>query len=317
VMSLVWPQNEWHAYLVAAGLSAGNVFFNPTVQAVIPAITSEDQRLAANSVAFSTGRLVQIVAAATAGGLIAMVGTDAAFVVNGATFLVSALLIVRLRIPAHGGQLAPESMRQLRGYLGDARNGLRFAARDRFISRLLIVQALASLATGATSALLVVLSQRHLRLEPAGFAWLIGAIGLGALLGPLVPNMLNADYRDTRWLFLPYVIRGIGDITIALLTPLPIALLILFIYGLNTSAGMVIFNSTLQTVVPDAVRGRVFTLLDVTWNSARLLSLAAGALLVDAAGIRPVFWIGGSLLICAGLFGLAVIDKPLVLEVRS
>src|SRR5680860_640972 len=94
VMSLVWPQNEWHAYLVAAGLSAGNVFFNPTVQAVIPAITSEDQRLAANSVAFPTGRLVQIVAAATAGGLIAMVGTDAAFLVNGATFLVSALLIV-------------------------------------------------------------------------------------------------------------------------------------------------------------------------------------------------------------------------------
>lgn len=28
VLSLVWPQGAWHAYLVAAGLAAGNAFFN-------------------------------------------------------------------------------------------------------------------------------------------------------------------------------------------------------------------------------------------------------------------------------------------------
>ena len=66
VLSLVWPQGAWHAYVVAAGIAAGNTFFNPTVQAVIPAITTEDQRLAANSVSWSTGRLVQILASAIA-----------------------------------------------------------------------------------------------------------------------------------------------------------------------------------------------------------------------------------------------------------
>jgi MFS family permease len=45
VVSLIWPQGAWHAYLVAAGLAAGNIFFNPTVQAVIPTLTTEDQRL--------------------------------------------------------------------------------------------------------------------------------------------------------------------------------------------------------------------------------------------------------------------------------
>jgi len=57
-VSLVWPQGAWHAYLVAAGMAAGNTFFNPTVQAVIPVLTTEDQRLAANSVGWSTARLV-------------------------------------------------------------------------------------------------------------------------------------------------------------------------------------------------------------------------------------------------------------------
>jgi MFS family permease len=309
VLSLIWPQGAWHAYVVAAGLAAGTTFFNPTVQAVIPALTTEDQHLAANSVAWSTGRLVQIVASAVSGGLIAFLGTGAAFALNAASFVVSALLLVGLRIPAHAGQLGAGSKRGLRSYFVDARAGLAYALRDRFVSRLLLVQALASFAVGATGALLVVLSEQHLHLLPAGFAWLIGAIGLGALLGPLIPNTLAKDYRNARWLFVPYVIRGIGDVLIAVFTPLPIALLIMFVYGLNTSTGMVVFSSTVQGAVPDAVRGRVFTLLDVTWNAMRLLSLALGGWLVDAVGIRPIFWAGGTLLMIAGILGLALLGR--------
>ncbi|HEV2067645.1 MAG TPA: MFS transporter, partial [Thermomicrobiales bacterium] len=107
-LSLVWPQGAWHAYVVAAGIAAGNTFFNPTVQAVIPELTTEDQRLAANSVSWSTGRLVQIIASAIAGGLIALIGTDAAFLLNAGTFVISALLLVRLIIPAHAGQLGQD-----------------------------------------------------------------------------------------------------------------------------------------------------------------------------------------------------------------
>ncbi len=307
VLSLLWPQGVWHAYLVAAGVSVGATFFNPAVQAVIPVLTTEDQRLAANSVSWSSGRLVQILASALAGGLIGLVGTGPAFALNAASFVGSALLIGRLAIPSHAGQIGAETKRGLGTYVADARQGFGYALRDSFLSRLLLVQALASFAVGATGAMLVVLSERHLELPPSGFAWLIGAIGLGALLGPLVPNALAKDYRDARWLFMPYVIRGMGDVLLAVFTPLPIALLILFVYGLNTSAGIVVFNSVLQGAVPEQVRGRVFTLLDVTWNTMRLLSLAAGGIVVDLVGIRALFWSGGVILTLAGLLGLALL----------
>jgi MFS family permease len=307
VLSLVWPQGAWHAYLVAAGLAAGGTLFNPTVQAVIPALTTEKQRLAANSVAWSTTQLVQIVAAGVVGGLIAFFGTGPAFALNAASFAVSALLIATLPIPRHAGQLGEETKEGPGRYLADARAGLAFALHDRFVSRLLLVQAVASFAVGATGALLIVLSERFLRLPPAGFAWLIVAIGVGALLGPLIPNTLARDYRDARWLFVPYTIRGIGDVLLATFTPLPIALLLMFVYGLNTSTGMVVFNSTVQGAVPDAVRGRVFTLLDVTWSMMQLLSLAAGGLVVDRLGIRPVYWGDGALLFLAGILGLALL----------
>lgn len=304
VLSLVWPQGVWHAYLVAAGLAAGSTFFNPTVNAVIPVLTTEKQRLAANSVSWTTGRLVQIIAASIAGGIIAFVGTGAAFAVNAASFVFSAALIALLRIPPHAGQLAAGSKRGLGSFFADAKAGLDYARRDPFVSRLLIVQSLASFAVGGTGAMLVVLSERHLRQPPEGFAWLIGAIGLGALIGPLIPNTFAKDYRNARWLFVPYLIRGIGDVLIAVFTPLPIALLILFIYGLNTSTGMVVFTSTIQGGIPDDVRGRTFTLLDVSWSTMRLVSLGSGGLIVDRFGIEPLYWIGGSLLFAAGALGL-------------
>ena len=314
VASLVWPQGLWHVYLVAAGLVVGGTFFAPTMQAVIPVLTSEDERLAANSVNWSTGRLVQIVGAAVAGGLVGVLGAAPAFAVNAATFLMSAALVARLRIPPHGGQLARDATRGLAGYLGDARAGLAYALSDRFVSRPLVVQALASLAVGATGAMLVVLAEVHLGLSPAGFASLIGAIGAGALLGPLIPNLLARDYRDARWLFVPYIVRGVGDVALAIFTPLPVALAILFVYGLSTSAGIVVFNSAIQDAVSEHVRGRVYTLLDVTWNAMRLLSLLVGGLAVDRVGVQPLYWTGGILLVLAGILGLMLLrrdgDRP-------
>src|SRR5205823_4392525 len=92
-------------------------------------------------------------------------------------------------------------------FWGDARAGLAYAARDAFVGPLLAIQGLAALATGGTSALLVVLASRHLRLPPAGFSWLLLAIGIGALVGPyLLPRRFGPDPRLVFW---PYVWRGV------------------------------------------------------------------------------------------------------------
>src|SRR5438270_7470984 len=132
VVSLVWPQGVWHGYLVAAGLAAGSTFFNPTVNAVIPVLTTPEQRLAANSVSWTTGRLVQILAASLAGGIISVIGTAPAFAVNAASFVFSAVLIAMLQTPPHSRQLDARTTRGLGSYLAAAKAGLDYARRDPF-----------------------------------------------------------------------------------------------------------------------------------------------------------------------------------------
>jgi MFS family permease len=216
-------------------------------------------------------------------------------------------MLTRLCIPPREG---PPRTGGLRYWLGDVCDGLAYARRDPFVARLVPVQALTSLAVGATSALLVVLAARHLRVGANGFGWLLAAIGVGALLGPFLSNRLTGGrYLDVRLLFVPYLIRGLGDVALGLVVGLPWALAILFVYGLNTATGMVAAQSILQTVIPDRVRGRVFTLLDVTWAAMRLVSLGLGGLLADRVGISAVYVLGGALLALAGMLGLTLLRR--------
>jgi hypothetical protein len=62
--------------------------------------------------------------------------------------------------------------------------------------------------------------------------------------------------------FVSYLIRGIGDVLLAVFTTLPFAVALLLMYEPKTSTGMVVFNSTVQRRYL-TVCGRVFTLLEV------------------------------------------------------
>lgn len=311
VLGLLFTTELWQIYAMVALLTSAGVFFNPAVNATLPTLLDEKDLLAANSIAWSTGRFVQIIGAAVAGGVIAVVGAEAAFLFNAGTFGVSALFLLLLPVPPG----RPVSARGWQGFLSDAREGLRFARQNRFVARLITVQALASFSVGATSALLVVLAQEHYRLPPAGFGSFILAIGVGALLGPLLLGLFTRDVRHPRWLFVPYVIRGIGDLLLAITRSVPAAWFLLFVYGLNTSSGMVIYQTAVQRHVPDAMRGRVFTWLDVVWNVMRIVSLGLGGWLADRAGVEAVYYVGGALLVLSGFVGLALFrDWPVAPE---
>ncbi len=301
VLSLLLVDELWQIYAIITLITATATFFNPAVGATLPTLLDEKDLLAANSVSWSTGRFVQIIGSALALGVIETVGTEAAFVFNAGTFLISALLLLLLPIP-HG---RPVQTRGWQGFLADAKEGFHFARQDRFVANLITVQALASLSVGATSALLVVLAQEHYRLPPGGFGSFILAIGVGALVGPfLLGALTRGSAGHPSWMFIPYIIRGIGDVLLAVFTLTPLAWVLLFVYGLNTSSGTVLFQTWVQRLVPDRMRGRVFTWLDVVWNVMKVLSLGIGGWLAQTVGINAVYYLGGVLLSIAGVYGV-------------
>ena len=295
----VWHDDPLVVYAVAFGLSAGAVFFNPAANSVLPSLVSDREVVAANSAVWTAAVLSQIVLAPLSGGLVALVGPGWAFGLNAASFVVSALALRGLRPVEHPREVGRRRL------LAEAREGITLVGGDRLLRALAVGQLLAALSAGATSGLLVVLAAEHLDAPANAYGILVGAIGVGAALGPTLLLRLIPDPRRPLYVFGPYVLRGLVDLVLASVRGLPIAAVSLAVYGLGTSTGAVTFNSLLQSHVTDRTRGRVFALMDLLWQAGRLASLGVGGLLADSVGIRAVYYLGGVLLLLAAAVGFA------------
>lgn len=231
-------------------------------------------------------------------GLVTAWGVAPAFWLNAASFAVSAAILARLRLArAEPTAAAGSWVRHIRGCA-------RLLTADPLLRLLAIVQLLAALSAGATSALLVVLAGPRLHADPGGFGLLLGAIGVGAALGPLLLTRLTTSPCRPALVIGPYLLRGLTDLILAAPRSLPVAMGALGLYGVGTSTGMVSYNSLLQAEVSSRNRGRVFAGYDIFWQTGRLISLGAGGLTADAPGIQAVYLLGGGLLLLADTIGL-------------
>lgn len=282
-------------FAVAFGLSTLSLLFNPAASSLVPEVVEADELVTANSALWTAAVASQIVLAPLAGAVIAWFGVGPAFAVNAASYVLSAVFLAPLRAGRTVGDVAVPGWEAVR-------QGIAAVRSHPLLARLAAVQVLASLSTGATSGLLVVLAADALGVGASGFGLLLGAIGVGAVLGPaLLRHSIKPGER--RWLFGPYAVRGGVDLVLATTSIPLVAGGSLAVYGMSTSTGMIAYQSTLQSAVTGRLRGRVFALFDVLWSGGRLVSLGAGGLLADTIGIRAVYVIGALLLLGAAAVG--------------
>ena len=288
-------------YAIAFGLALGALFHGPSVQALVPDVVGQDVLGRANAIIWSGIQSSHVLGSALGGAIVSAIGPRAAFVVNGATFLLAAGLVAAIRLPAVSATVdAPVR----RGLWYEAAEGFRYATRDGFVRGLLVVQLLAVLSVGGTGALLVVLASEQLGVDGARFGLLVAAIGAGAFTGPLLFGRWLDRHPTPSFVFMPYLVRGVIDASIAFMRGFWLPAVSLFVYGVNTSTGGVAFTTLLQQRVPESLRGRVFSTLNVEWQIGRLASIALAGILVETAGVQAVYVLAGVLLVAAGLFGL-------------
>ncbi len=288
------------ACVIAFVLAAATAVFNPVSNAMVPRLVDDELLPAANTLTWGAGVVPQIAAAALGGLLVATVSARAAFALNAASFAVSAALLAGMpRLPA--ASVSVSAWRQL--------PEMARALRDvPVLKPLLVVQALAALSVGATSALLVVLARSAYGLNATGYGLWLTVIGMGAVAGRFT---IARRLGRTPWQTVSsaFVLRGGGDIALGLLSQGLAGGALLFVYALNTSTGMIAFQTLVQRAVPSPVRARAFAALDVVWQVARLASIAAGGAIAAAAGIRLVYVLGGALLVAAGAVGWVTLGR--------
>jgi MFS family permease len=309
----------WLVYplLVAETLLAA--FFEPARSSVIPNIVGREDVVLANTLSSATWS-VNLMLGATAGGVVAaLLGRDAVFVLNALSFLVSASLIVGMRFAEpHTEGVHPFHVRELVDF-SPILAGIRYV-RSQVRMRATVLVKAGNLIIGPGWVLFTVMGQREFPvrwhgLDPArgaflGMSLLLGARGLGALLGPLftAPWAGSWKHRLEAAIFWGYLGTATGYALLGVSAHLWQACLCVMLAHFGSSMVWVFSTTLLQLQTDDRFRGRVFA-ADLGFS---MFTIAAGAYLAGRfvdwgfAARHVASFAGMLMLVPALLWGLVI-----------
>jgi len=264
------PSIVWLVYPLLFCETLGAAFFEPAHSSVIPNIVPPDRVLTANALASITWSFCLAVGAALGGVVAALLGRDAVFLLNALSFLASAWLIRRMRFEEpHTGGVAPFRARELVTFK-PILEGLRYIRSDRRLLVTVFVK-MGLGVIGANNVLLPILGQRvfpvklagldHSRQALLGMSMLMGARGLGALIGPLAsrPWARDRESRLRTGILIGFLTAAACYVTLGLSNSLVVAICAVVLAHAGTSNNWVFSTTLLQIYTDDRFRGRVFS----------------------------------------------------------
>ena len=103
------PADLWLIYVIAGIQSVIALFFAPALSAITPTLVEEHQLVAANSLQSVSESLMRFVGPPLGGGLLALVGLAGVVLVDSASFLLSALMLLSIAVPGRAVADAPRA----------------------------------------------------------------------------------------------------------------------------------------------------------------------------------------------------------------
>lgn len=303
----------WHLILLALLFGAVSAFFLPAYQSIPPQLLEGELLSSANALTGMSRQIGTLLGPALGAGLVAAGSPSSAFAFDGFTFIVSAICLLFVRLPAGAG-LPKRSVdpvrRGLGGVAADVREGLAYITRSTW---LWVIIAIASVQNVGTSGFTVALPKLVSVFYQQG-VWLLGAIGtasgVGTIAGTLLIGQLPGLRRRGLLACLGLVLGNLSYAALA--TPFvhgsepAIILIVAMCFGFGFGAFEIIWVTVLQELVPAEKQGRVFS-IDMLGSFALLpIGYAIIGALTDRVGPADVFLAGGIINVALALVALSV-----------
>ena len=288
----------WHVLVLATLLGVVNAIDVPTRQAFVVELVGKRDLLNAIALNSSVFNGARIVGPAVAGVLIARTGLAAPFLLNAASYLAVIAGLLAMRMPPFVLETAPEpALRRLTV-------GLRYIRDDASVSTILLVLGIAGVLAFNYPALMPAFAGQQLGQGAEGLGLLYSALGVGAITGAL--TLAGAGHRLPRakLFWAGAVLFCIMQIAFSFAPTLPVAMVVLAVMGLCMILFVADANTLIQSIVPDALRGRVMGVYALVFlGSTPFGSLLAGLVAARMHSV-PVALAGGSAL---SLLGIAIV----------
>ena len=282
-----------------AGLATG--FFRPAVYAGLPNLVDEQELGRANSLIQTSENVSWTVAPIVGGALVAASGPHLAYWLNGVSFLVSALLLLRLPANKLQGALAVS-----RGHLRDLKDGFARVIHTRPLLTVLIVWTTALGAVALTQTAQIFLAKDAFHAGDFGYGLMFGCIGLGLALGSFATGGWVERWSVGNVYAASILVLAVGVAAAAVAPNVWISVPCFVLAGIGNGAAVVCNSLLVQRGAPDAIRGRVFTVIMSVNYAVYGLGFVIAGPLIDRIGPRWAFGGGGIVLAGTSLVALAL-----------
>jgi len=288
-------------YVIIALTSTITQFFDSAHASVLPEVATEKELSAATSLMTISSMGSTAVGFATAGLIAASSNIVWAFYLDGASFLISAVLILLTHVPA----MPVAENTSVRAVGENLQAGLKVIGSNFMLRSLFTVIAPVYLVFGLEISLFLPFTLRELGGTEFHFGLQEAAEAVGIVLGSLMMARLADRIRAGQWLAISYLSMAAAMIVYGLSHSILLAVLMLGFSGVLNAPSYIGEQLVIQRAAPRAMRGRVnsayFVVRDLMYVAGMLL---AG--LADVINVRTLFMVSAFLLVIAGAMVLIV-----------
>ena len=274
--------NLWNLLLLSFLIAGSQAFDNPARQALYPHLIARKDLMNAVALNSIVWQGTRVVGPLLAGALIASVGSAPALFLATAGFIGMVTAMALVRVPP-----IPRAARG--GMVQNLIEGIGFVVGNRIFAALIGLTFLNSFFGMSFIILLPIFATDILNVGPEGLGEMHSVAGVGAIVMALVAAAMSKSRNKGLWLVGGAVVFGASVVVFSASTNYLLSLGVLFIGGAATTFYMVMVQTSLQALVPDQLRGRVFSIFSLTWSLLPLGGLQAGLV---ADWISPQFAVG-------------------------
>ena len=256
-LSLTGAVELWHLVALAVVFGTGEAFFGPAFTSVVPQIVPRHLLLEANSLDQFIRPLAYMLAGPALGGwIVAAVGPGEAFLANGASFLVSALVIALMR-----PRPVPRDEGGSRSLVRELREGFGFVRAHAWLWATLLAAAIFLLAYwGPVDVLVPFRIRNDLAGGADSFGLVLACGGIGSILAALVLSQRGLPRRHITFMYASWGLGSLALVGFGLATAVWQLMAISFVEGALFTSGMIVWGTLVHTLVPGGILGRVTSL---------------------------------------------------------
>lgn len=280
--------------LFVVGFAAGTltVLFDLSYQSYLPSVVERDQLAEGNTKLEISRSGAQVAGPGLAGALVAALTAPYAIVADAASFVVSGLLLSRIRRPERSPGRTAEHRPRLRA---EIREGLRFVLRHPLLRPIVIFVGISNFFVNMLFAIFLFYAVRELELSVQTIGLVFSLGNIGTVLGALTASRVGRAFGVGPSLIGIAAVSGLGLLLIPLATgdlTIPFLVVANLLWGYFVLTYYVNAVSLIQAITPDRLLGRTNASRRFVVQGVIPLGALAGGALGTTIGLRPTILIG-------------------------